>query len=88
MMNSIIPGNPTVPIGSTKKVLSETRSFNGTVRKMQIVPMGFLPDGFNPFLQPHYMLLNLAIGGNGGDPAKSSFPIKYEVDYVRVYQDK
>ncbi len=46
------------------------------------------PDGFNPFLQPHYMLLNLAIGANGGDPSKSSFPIKYEVDYVRVYQIK
>jgi hypothetical protein len=27
------------------------------------------PDGFNPFLQPHYILLNLAIGGNGGDPS-------------------
>ena len=29
------------------------------------------PDGFNPFLQPHYILLNLAIGANGGDPSKS-----------------
>jgi beta-glucanase (GH16 family) len=46
------------------------------------------PDGFNPFHQPHYILLNLALGGNGGDPAKTLFPIKYEVDYVRVYQDK
>jgi beta-glucanase (GH16 family) len=46
------------------------------------------PDGFNPFRQPHYLLLNLALGGNGGDPAKSTFPIKYEVDYVRVYQTK
>ena len=45
------------------------------------------PDGFNPFLQPHYILLNLALGGNGGDPSKSKFPIRYEVDYVRVYQD-
>jgi len=46
------------------------------------------PDGFNPFLHPHYLLLNLAIGGNGGDPSYSKFPIKYEVDYVRVYQLK
>jgi beta-glucanase (GH16 family) len=46
------------------------------------------PDGFNPFLQPHYLLLNLALGQNGGDPSKSRFPIKYEVDYVRVYQKK
>lgn len=44
------------------------------------------PDGFNPFLQPHYILLNLAIGANGGDPSKSLSPIKYEVDWVRVYQ--
>ena len=45
--------------------------------------------GFNPFKQPHYMLLNLAVGGdNGGDPARTSFPAKFEVDYVRVYQRK
>lgn len=44
------------------------------------------PDGFNPFLQPHYILLNLALGAAGGDPSNSSFPIKYEVDYVRIYQ--
>lgn len=48
----------------------------------------FNPDGFNPFRQPHYILLNLAIGANGGDPSQSKFPIKYEVDYVRVYQKK
>ncbi|KAA3439576.1 glycoside hydrolase family 16 protein [Rufibacter hautae] len=45
-------------------------------------------DGFNPFHQPHYLLLNLAIGGNGGNPAGTAFPKKYEVDYVRVYQKK
>jgi beta-glucanase (GH16 family) len=43
-------------------------------------------DGFNPFLQPHYILLNLALGGNGGDPSRSHSPITYEVDWVRVYQ--
>lgn len=44
-------------------------------------------DQVNPFRQPHYLLLNLAIGGmNGGDPAKTDFPSRYEVDYVRVYQ--
>ena len=45
-------------------------------------------DGFNPFRQPHYILLNLAIGSNGGNPEKSEFPIIYEVDFVRVYQEK
>ena len=41
----------------------------------------------NPFREPHYILLNLAIGGtNGGDPSKTEFPARFEVDYVRVYQ--
>jgi beta-glucanase (GH16 family) len=44
------------------------------------------PDGINPFMQPHYILLNLALGGNGGDPSTARFPVTYEVDYVRVYQ--
>jgi beta-glucanase (GH16 family) len=45
--------------------------------------------GFHPFRQPHYMLLNLAIGGtNGGDPSGTSFPRQFEIDYVRVYQEK
>ena len=43
--------------------------------------------GTNPFHHPHYLLINLAIGGTqGGDPSKTSFPARYEVDYVRVYQ--
>jgi beta-glucanase (GH16 family) len=45
--------------------------------------------GFNPFRQAHFMLLNLAVGGdNGGDPTRTSFPNRFEVDYVRVYQRK
>jgi beta-glucanase (GH16 family) len=41
----------------------------------------------DPFNAPHYMLLNLAIGGtNGGDPSASTFPARFEVDYVRVYE--
>jgi beta-glucanase (GH16 family) len=44
------------------------------------------PDGVNPFHQPHYLLLNLAVGGtNGGDPSHIRFPARVEVDYVRVY---
>ena len=41
----------------------------------------------NPFHAPQSILLNLAIGGqNGGDPSKTEFPARFEVDYVRVYQ--
>lgn len=40
-----------------------------------------------PFHQPHYILLNQAIGGTcGGDPSNTEFPARFEVDYVRVYQ--
>jgi len=44
------------------------------------------PDGSNPFMQPHYLLLNLALGGNGGDPANAKSSVKYEIDYVRYYK--
>ena len=43
-------------------------------------------DGSNPYLQPQYLLLNLALGSSGGNPDRSKFPITFEVDYVRVYQ--
>jgi beta-glucanase (GH16 family) len=44
---------------------------------------------FNPFHQPHYLLVNLAIGGSqGGDPTYTRFPIYYIIDYIRVYQKK
>jgi beta-glucanase (GH16 family) len=44
-------------------------------------------EGKNPFRQPHYLILNLAIGGtNGGDPSATAFPARFEVEYVRVYQ--
>ncbi|MDI6447859.1 glycoside hydrolase family 16 protein [Anaerobaca lacustris] len=45
------------------------------------------PDRANPFHEPHYILLNLAIGGtNGGDPSATEFPARFEIDYVRVYR--
>ena len=41
----------------------------------------------NPFHHPHYMILNLALGGdNGGDMEKAKLPAEYIIDYVRVYQ--
>jgi beta-glucanase (GH16 family) len=41
----------------------------------------------NPFLAPHAFRLNFAIGGpQGGDPSRTTFPQRYEVDYVRIYQ--
>lgn len=47
------------------------------------------PDKSNPFKQPHYILLNLAVGGNNGGPDEAdAYPMRYEIDYVRVYQKK
>lgn len=44
-------------------------------------------DGRNPLRQPHHLILDLAIGGTqGGDPSASAFPMRYEIDWVRVYQ--
>lgn len=40
-------------------------------------------EGFGDFI-----LLNLAIGSNGGEPDLSAFPLRYYVDYVRVYKKK
>jgi beta-glucanase (GH16 family) len=43
-------------------------------------------DGKNPFRQPHYIIVNLAIGGHtGGDPSNTEFPAKFEIDYIRIY---
>jgi beta-glucanase (GH16 family) len=43
----------------------------------------------NPFRKPHYLLMNLAIGGTwGGEVDDSVLPQKYFIDYVRVYQAK
>lgn len=43
-------------------------------------------DNFNPFHQPVYMILNLAVGGAALSPAHTKFPGYFEVDYVRIYQ--
>lgn len=50
---------------------------------------GTYGEGKNPFHTPQYFLLNLAIGGqHGGKPAPEKYPLRYEIDYIRFYQDK
>lgn len=44
-----------------------------------------------PFDQPHFFILNVAVGGNWGGAQgidNSIFPQKMEIDYVRVYQEE
>lgn len=46
-------------------------------------------DEKNPFHKPHYLLLNLAIGGAWGGQKgidDSVFPQRYVIDYVRIYK--
>ena len=41
----------------------------------------------NPFRRPQYILLNLALGGdNGGEIDDAALPMRYEIDYVRIYE--
>lgn len=47
------------------------------------------PGGDSPFEQAHYILLNVALGGTaGGDPSGTDFPVRYEIEYVRVFQQQ
>jgi len=44
-------------------------------------------NGENPFHQPHFLILNLALGGTWGGPIDDSiFPQRMTIAYVRVYQ--
>ena len=50
---------------------------------------GATPAMDNPFHGPAYILINQAIGGqHGGDPVNTQLPLRYEVDWVRVWQTK
>lgn len=41
----------------------------------------------NPFRKPHYLLINLALGGSWGGPLDDAvLPQQYLIDYVRVYE--
>jgi beta-glucanase (GH16 family) len=41
----------------------------------------------NPFRKPHYVLINLALGGSWGGPIDDTvLPQKYLIDYIRVYE--
>jgi beta-glucanase (GH16 family) len=43
----------------------------------------------NPFRKPHYMLVNLALGGSWGGPVDNAvLPQQYVIDYIRVYRHK
>jgi beta-glucanase (GH16 family) len=48
---------------------------------------GSIGQNKNPFQSLQYILLNLALGGDcGGTIDNSALPMRYEIDYVRIYQ--
>ena len=64
-----------------------------TVDLSETVNTGFRANGENPFSNDYpdfadYILLDHAIGQNGGDPSDTEFPQRYCIDYVRVYQNE
>lgn len=51
--------------------------------------MKYKKQKIKPFQQPHYLLVNLAVGGiNGGEFTTDDLPSQYTIDYIRVYQKK
>lgn len=44
--------------------------------------------GLNPFHHPMYLLLNLALDTRVGTYNPAFFPMRYEIDYVRIYRRK
>ncbi|MBK1833597.1 glycoside hydrolase family 16 protein [Roseibacillus ishigakijimensis] len=70
-----------------KIVLSvDGRVLNTTLLKDTVNEVG---ERKSPFHEPQRLRLNLALGGDrGGDPDKASYPSRYLIDYVRVYQKK
>jgi len=53
--------------------------------KVEVDAAGVGPD--NPFRKPHYLILNLALGGSwGGEIDDSALPQVYKIDYVRVFK--
>ena len=72
----------TIAIYMDDKLMNEI----DTELTMNPVPDWGPPSG-NGFRQAHFILLNLAIGGiAGGNPVAATYPSRYFVDYVRVYQ--
>ena len=55
-----------------------TKTVNGKVRR----------PGVNPFHHPQYLLLNLALDTRVKTYNPADFPMRYEIDYVRIYRKK
>jgi beta-glucanase (GH16 family) len=88
-------------IGGASQIADACQAFHNYQMLWTVDGVRFGVDGFEhlhypnlklgprawPFDAPHFMLLNLAIGGDlGGEVDDRIFPRTMEIDYVRVYQ--
>ncbi len=63
------------------------RFFFDGVNYVTYTPSQMTPAEWEQFSKPHYLLLNLAMGGkSGGTIDYASFPLVYQIDYVRYYK--
>ncbi len=62
--------------------------FYDNIKYAEYQKQNFTDQQWQPFTKPMYLILNLAIGQNGGTIDYSKFPFTYQVDYVRYYIKK
>lgn len=66
-----------------KEIRISVDNFNYAVYRASDMPAG----EWQPFTKPHFLLLNLALGGTSGlEVDYSKFPFTFTVDYVRYYK--
>jgi beta-glucanase (GH16 family) len=66
---------------------TEISFFFDTVKYVTYKAADMTPSEWSQFQKPHYLLLNLALGGESGGAIDSSkFPFVYAIDYVRYYK--
>lgn len=61
-------------------------SVDGEVLNVIDVAQARNTDGSLPFRSPQALILSLAVGSNGGDPSTTTFPVRFAIDHIRVYQ--
>jgi beta-glucanase (GH16 family) len=66
---------------------TEIKYFYDNINFVTYKASEFTQKEWEPFTKPHYLVLNLALGGlAGGKIDYASFPFVFEIDYVRYYR--
>ena len=62
--------------------------FNGRVFKRRTMKQMEKEGGQNPFKEPYFIMINVALENKTGSDGDVDFPTEMKVDYVRVYKKK